>query len=77
MEYYKAVSFTKFYRAPECDYGWLYIRIGNDVTNCKIGYKEAVKLAYELAHKLNKPLTMYNNRHNPMITEVEISGFLS
>ena len=77
MNIYKAVSFTRFYDYPECSYGWLYISIGNDETSCQIGYNEAVKLAYQLARKLGKPLKMENNRLNPMITNVEISGFLS
>ena len=76
MKVYKAVSFTRFYDAPNCNYGHLYISIGDDETSCRIDYAEAVKLAYQLARQLNKPLTMYNNEFNPMITNVEIHGFL-
>ena len=74
---YKAVSFTKFYENSDYDYGWLYITMDDDVTSCKIEYKKAVKLAYQLARKLNKPLKMSNNAYNPLITTVEIHGFLS
>lgn len=77
MQVYKAVSFTKFYENSSCDYGWLYISVEGDETSCKIEYKEAVKLAYQLSRKLGKPLEMENNRFNPMITSVEIGGFLS
>lgn len=73
---YKMVSFTRFYGSPDCNYGWLYISVGEDVTNCKIEYKEAVKLAYKFARQLGQPLVMENNRFNPMITTVQISGFL-
>ena len=77
MYIYKAVSFDKFYGHPDCDSGWLYISIGDNVTSCPIEYKTAVKLAYQLARELGKPLTMENNPLDPMITSVRISGFLS
>lgn len=74
---YKAVSFTTFHHHPENNYGWLYMIAGDDVTNCKIEYKAAVKMVYQLAHKLGDPIKMSNNRFNPTISSVEISGFLS
>ena len=77
MQIYKAVSFTRYYNAPDCNYGWIYISIGDDVTSCRIEYNTAVKLAYQLARKLDKPLIMENNSYDPMITTVEIRGFLS
>ena len=77
MSIYKSISFTKFYDNPQCDYGWLYISIGDDdVTSCKIDYQTAVKLTYQLAKQLGKRVAMSNNIFNPMITTVEINGFL-
>lgn len=77
MQVYKAVSFTTFHQNPESNYGWLYMVVGNDVTSCKIEYKAAVKMVYQLARKLGKPVEMSNNRYNPTISSVEITGFLS
>ena len=76
MSIYKSISFTKFYNDSRCDYGWLYLSIGDDVTSCKIDYQTAVKLAYQLAKQLDKRVEMSNNIFNPMITTVEINGFL-
>lgn len=73
---YKAVSFTTFHHNPDNNYGWLYMRVGEDVTSCKIDHQAAVKMVYQLARKLGKPVEMYNNRFNPTISSVEINGFL-
>lgn len=77
MQVYKAVSFTTFHQCPEHNYGWLYLSVGDDVTSCKIEYKEAVKMVYQLSRKLGQPVIMSNNQYEPTISTVEISGFLS
>lgn len=74
---YKSVRFTKFYNNPSCDYGWITIYAGDEeLCNHRIEYEAAVKEVYKFARKLEQPLVMINNPYEPLITTVEITGYL-